>query len=651
MRASVHRRGPLVLALAASTALAGLAGPVAASRFPTSAEDVLVVDCLLPGQVRRVGKIKGFLTQRRPARLPQFECAYRGGEYVEYDRATLATSIQAWQGSAEGGDVEAMNILGEAHAKGLGQAPDYANARIWFERAAAAGSRKALQNLGHLYENGLGVEADRERALDYFRRALGEGAEALVYSSDALRAAELRAELDGLRAQRAQGDAELASLKRQLDERNAALAQSVEGMRKLRAEYAALKRQSTDSEIEGVWRVLEETIKERERLIASQQTEIEQLRARGGLADNAPYVRIGPDLTLSLDRPVIVAARGRPVALLNDAGQVLRLSGRALPAGAVAELWIDGTLVPVDGQGHFQYMLGEQGEREVSVIARSHRGSETRVDFLLLPAAAAAPMQTASAPRPAPRALREGSQRALIIAVSGYQTYPGLPTPRADAELIAGVLRERFGFEVRTVVDPTRLDLLLALHAFRQSLGNEDSGLIYFAGHGEIDAARQGYWIPSDGQLDDPGTWVSNRVVTDMLAVSDARHLLVVADSCYSGTLTRIASAAPTDELPAEAWQAWAEVSASGRSRVALTSGGLRPVPEAGNKVSAFAASLVAALRDTRGALEAQRLYRDIARRLESDPAARAFGQRPEMAPLQFAGHERGELFFVPKGI
>ena len=68
-------------------------------------------------------------------------------------------------------------------------------------------------------------------------------------------------------------------------------------------------------------------------------------------------------------------------------------------------------------------------------------------------------------------------------------------------------------------------------------------------------------------------------LITDMLAVSDARHLLVVADSCYSGALTPVAAQPPTELLPAEQWQARADVRTEGSWRVAVTSGGLRPVP------------------------------------------------------------------------
>ena len=33
--------------------------------------------------------------------------------------------------------------------------------------------------------------------------------------------------------------------------------------------------------------------------------------------------------------------------------------------------------------------------------------------------------------------------------------------------------------------------------------------------------------------------WISNATVTDTLKTVQAKHVMVVADSCYSGTLTR----------------------------------------------------------------------------------------------------------------
>ncbi|MBD8527546.1 caspase family protein [Pseudomarimonas arenosa] len=637
-------------------------GNVHASReaFPTQAEDVLVVDCLLPGQVRRVGKIKSFLSQRRPARLSQFECAYRGGEFVDFDRANLQTAVSVWQQTAELGDADAMNILGEAYAKGMGVPPDYDNARNWFERAAAAGSRKALQNLGHLYENGLGVEADRTRALEYFRQALGERGESLVYSSDAVNAQALRDELEQLRLSSQQQKAELQALKQQAESGEAELGEARAALRKLRAEYQQLKERTggeQQAEIQGVWRILEEQLRQQEADILTKQGEIERLRQGIDARQNpAPYVQLGPELALTLERPEILPARGRPVAFVAEGQRSFELRGSVTPASAAQSLSIDGVAVALREDGTFNTLLNlDMPQRSVAVIATSQSGGETRAEFLLMKAERSAVQGPGSAgqervPRPKPAILRTTQYRGLLIAVSGYRHYPPLPTPRADVELLAGVLRERFNFDLRIVTDPTRLDMLLALHEFRQSMGANDAGLLYFAGHGEIDAEQRGYWIPSDASPDDRKSWIANGVITDILAVSEARHILVMADSCYSGTLTRVSVPVLTEQLSAQEWNDWASLSAQGKSRLALTSGGLRPVPEQSDQsVSTFVRSVVDVLRETPGTIEAQRLYRAVSSRLAGSPSAQAFAQKPELSPLQFAGHEGGEIFLVPR--
>src|SRR5207248_3242583 len=73
----------------------------------------------------------------------------------------------------------------------------------------------------------------------------------------------------------------------------------------------------------------------------------------------------------------------------------------------------------------------------------------------------------------------------------------------------------------------------------RESLKEDDNLLIYFAGHGEIDPAKEGYWLPVDAQANAPSSWISNRAVSDILNMMSAKHVLVVADSCYSGSMPR----------------------------------------------------------------------------------------------------------------
>ena len=96
----------------------------------------------------------------------------------------------------------------------------------------------------------------------------------------------------------------------------------------------------------------------------------------------------------------------------------------------------------------------------------------------------------------------------------------------------------------------------------------------------------------------------------------------------------------------------WLKALAQARARTVLTSGGVRPVMDGdGSKHSLFAKAFLEVLYEYDGVLEAQRLYRRVAARRVLHLAARYhFEQKPENAPLEFAGHEAGDLIFVPAG-
>ncbi|HSM12742.1 MAG TPA: hypothetical protein VLA66_01630, partial [Thermoanaerobaculia bacterium] len=86
-------------------------------------EDLFVVDCLLPAKVRSLGRVTKFAAPRKVVRVPAHECRLRHGEYSQ-DPEDNAYALQAWLGQAEGGDAEAMNIVGEIYEQGVRGAPD-----------------------------------------------------------------------------------------------------------------------------------------------------------------------------------------------------------------------------------------------------------------------------------------------------------------------------------------------------------------------------------------------------------------------------------------------------------------------------------------------------------------------------------------------
>ncbi|WP_213030201.1 hypothetical protein, partial [Acinetobacter baumannii] len=98
----------------------------------------------------------------------------------------------------------------------------------------------------------------------------------------------------------------------------------------------------------------------------------------------------------------------------------------------------------------------------------------------------------------------------------------------------------------------------------------------YYAGHGQMDpVTARGYWIPVDGDDKDIAQWVSVIDVTDQLAAMQARHVMVIAASCYSGTLPRSLLPQVDQALSAAQRQGPLRHLAKQRVRVAMTSGGL----------------------------------------------------------------------------
>jgi hypothetical protein len=203
------------LFVVASAAAPTAAEKAAATQGMVKRSDLEIVDCLLPGQVRQLGKTS-FLTQRRPIRTTASECSIRGGEYVAYDRADLQSALRIWLQAAEAGDVEAQTNVGEIYERGLGVPPDYEAAAMWYQKAADKNYARALFNLGTLYEQGLGVPKDGLKALNLYRQAWGVPEDSIIFASAAQREQEeLRKELDAAIAEK---DAQIGLLQKQLQE-------------------------------------------------------------------------------------------------------------------------------------------------------------------------------------------------------------------------------------------------------------------------------------------------------------------------------------------------------------------------------------------------------------------------------------------------
>ncbi|MDR5863175.1 caspase family protein [Halomonas campisalis] len=277
-----------------------------------SVDDFYIVDCLLTGQVRRLGGAT-FLTPRRAIRTTAQDCRIRGGEYVAYDRADYRTALSVWLESAEAGDAEAQNYVGEIFEKGLGTEPDYVSAAAWYRRAADQGYARAKINLGFLYEQGLGVTQDRARALNLYRQASGVSEDPLVFRSDVTEEMEaLRAQLgaqveqaerqaEALQQQRQQLIRERDELQRRLSQAQAAVG-TADAEAEAEARALAQQLEEARGRVEALESQAQRTSEEREALVA-QMSELQD-------ADTPP--RAAPEPTVTPPEPAEVDEPAAP---------------------------------------------------------------------------------------------------------------------------------------------------------------------------------------------------------------------------------------------------------------------------------------------------------------------------------------------------
>ena len=239
-----------------------------------------------------------------------------------------------------------------------------------------------------------------------------------------------------------------------------------------------------------------------------------------------------------------------------------------------------------------------------------------------------------------------GSYKALLVANENYHELDDLKTPSKDVILIGEILESRFGAQVEYLIDARRSDLLSKLSEYRRELGPQDNFILYYAGHGiydeELDA---GYWQLSDAKAEEDYSWVETDRVSRTLSAFKSRNAMIIADSCYSGSVVRgTALLGDFDNLPA-----LKSLNAK-KSRVAITSGGLQPVLDSNgsSEHSSFAKNFAAALENVRGPTPASVLFTDLRTAVSTETAAWGFEQVPEFAPLYRAGHDGGDFIFSP---
>jgi hypothetical protein len=248
--------------------------------------------------------------------------------------------------------------------------------------------------------------------------------------------------------------------------------------------------------------------------------------------------------------------------------------------------------------------------------------------------------------------LEFGRYYALVIGNQNYSEMENLQTPRSDAEHVAKLLKEKYGFTVQMIEDGTDVAMLRALNDLNGVLKPNDNLLIYYAGHGtrlKADKRESGYWLPVNAERPPKDTyWVPNEQITAHIGRLAALRVLVVADSCYAGLLSADPSFIFLDR-PTQVSGDYIRFKLPKRARLLIASGGDEPVLDNGSQGnSVFAAAFLAELQQNEGVLSVPALFAGVQQRVREAAARLKFVQQPELKSIKGAGHEVGDFFFVP---
>jgi len=662
--------------------------PVSSTDLPpgtsgANGDAYLEVDCLLPGQVRKLGTMV-YAGPRRPLKTTAEDCQIRGGEYVVYDRANYKESLAVWMVEAEGGDPVAATYVGEIYMKSPADKPRYDMAAKWFEKAAAAGNKRAQINLGYLYENGLGVLRDLKQAVVWYSKASGANVEEIVQQQQ-LSALE-RAELIELKAQntaqiselqrlkKEMGTAEnaLAVLRRDLDKRNTAIAAQQREivsrqteMKKITEQLSAQKvvvavdLQKRLDELQKGLKEKEQQLEEQKRMAGDlagrlKNQQGDESRVKATLAELNVKLAALPGPKIEIFDPQLLRTRGIVVAAVEK-GQAQRIiTGQVWTPVGLQYLKVNGKETEFQADGKFRsvFTLASE-EMKVRIVAADNNG---KTDELLFSLQAQEERKAEAKGSSAGKgeeisSVAFGNYYAMVIGNNDYKNLPKLQTAVADAGVVGKLLEDRYGFKVTYLYNADRATILSTLNDFRKKLTEKDNFLIYYAGHGTMEEKNsQGFWLPVDASLDDDVNWLPTDRITGIMNLMSAKQIMVVADACYSGIMTRAGLTRLESGKSEESYKKWLAKMAAYKSRVLISSGETKPVLDGGGgNHSVFAKAFLDTLGNNSKVLLGIDLHRAIAAKVVDASGRMGHDQVPQYAGLNRAGHELGDFLFVPR--
>jgi hypothetical protein len=232
-------------------------------------------------------------------------------------------------------------------------------------------------------------------------------------------------------------------------------------------------------------------------------------------------------------------------ATSDDAKGVI--SGVATDNTGVAEIRVDGEIVPIDGSGRFttNIFIPVEG-KSVEVVAFDLKGLSTTETIRLERSRRTQQVSRLAAVNPllGPKQRPSRDRVGLIIGVEDYARAPSADYASGDAKMFADYAREKLGIadnNIKTLSDTgaSKAEILRALKVWLPKAVKPDATDLYvfYAGHGMPTAdGTSAYLVPYDGDiqlLED--TAISRKRFFDEISATKPRSATFFFDNCFSG--------------------------------------------------------------------------------------------------------------------
>ncbi|MEM7105520.1 MAG: caspase family protein [Bacteroidota bacterium] len=243
------------------------------------------------------------------------------------------------------------------------------------------------------------------------------------------------------------------------------------------------------------------------------------------------------------------------------------------------------------------------------------------------------------------RKISEGTSWFFGIGINDYLEFPDLNNAVKDVTDIQKILHKKYKLEEAhsfLILDDEAIEenIIDRFDWLAKDVQLDDKLIIYYSGHGHLNKdTGLGYWIPHDAKKDKTSRYIRNSTIHEYIKVIKAKHILLISDSCFSGSLFARGGNRSTntslDELETFASR-WAIC--SGRHDEEVYDG-----QPGGN--SPFAEAILdTLLNNQKKALNVSKLSERIMEQTRAN-----YQQLPEGSPLYGVGHKGGQYIFRMK--